>query len=98
MTTKENEIEEKTVKNIPFILLIILLSLVTLLSVLAKPERNKTEAEHWIEYYEAKMDWYEEEYGIDLDETPNEFIEWFKEEYPETYKFIKKRQEKRLYD
>ena len=96
--TKESEIEEKTMrnkikKNIPFILLLMLISLVTLLSVLAKPERSKTEAEHWIEYYEAKLDWYEQEYNIDLDENPNEFIEWFKEKYPETYEFLKEKQE-----
>ena len=78
-------------ENIPFIILMLFIALFVILSVLAKPKRDKTEAEHWIEYYEAKLDWYEEHYNVDLDDTPNEFIEWFKEEYLETYEFLKEK-------
>ncbi len=80
-------------ENLPFIILMLFIALFVTLSVLAKPKRDKTEAEYWIEYYEAKLDWYEEHYNEDLDDTPNEFIEWLKEEYPETYEYLKDRGE-----
>jgi len=85
--------KDKIKKNIPFIFFLILLSLFTALSVLAKPTRGKTEAEYWIEYYEAKLDWYEEHYNVDLDDTPNEFTEWFMQEHQEAYEYLKDRGE-----
>lgn len=38
-------------------------------------------------YYEAKLDWYEEQHNIDLDDVPNDFILWLIEEHPEVYAY-----------
>lgn len=37
--------------------------------------------------YEAKLDWYEEQHNIDLDDVPNDFILWLIEEHPEVYAY-----------
>ena len=37
--------------------------------------------------YEAKLDWYELQYNIDLDDVPNEFLLWLMEEHPDVYEY-----------
>lgn len=44
-------------------------------------------------YYEAKLDWFEEQYNIDLDDVPNDFILWLIEEHPEVYAYWSERVE-----
>ena len=39
-------------------------------------------------YYEVKLDYFEERYNIDLDETPNDFILYLYENYPELYEYL----------
>ena len=39
-------------------------------------------------YYELKMDYYEERYNIDLDDTPNDFILYLYENYPELHEYL----------
>lgn len=38
-------------------------------------------------YYEAKLDWFEEQHNIDFDDVPNDFILWLIEEHPEVYAY-----------
>ena len=44
-------------------------------------------------YYEVKLDYYEERYSIDLDDTPNDFIRYLYENYPELYEYLKEGKE-----
>ena len=39
-------------------------------------------------YYELKLDYYEERYNIDLDATPEDFILYLYENYPELYEYL----------
>lgn len=55
---------------------------------------SKDELEHvsheldmTVALYEAKLDWYEEQHNIDLDDVPNDFILWLIEEHPEVYAY-----------
>ena len=44
-------------------------------------------------YYELKMDYYEERYNIDLDDTPEDFIRYLYENYPELYEYLMEEKE-----
>ena len=39
-------------------------------------------------YYEVKLDYFEERYNIDLDDTPANFILYLYENYPELYEYL----------
>ena len=39
-------------------------------------------------YYEVKLDYFEERYNIDLDNTPNDFILCLYENYPELHEYL----------
>jgi len=40
-------------------------------------------------YYELKLDYYEEQYGVDLDDTPEDFVKFIYDNYRELYDYIK---------
>ena len=39
-------------------------------------------------YYELKMDYYEERYGVDLDDTPEDFEKFLYDNYRELYDYM----------
>ena len=39
-------------------------------------------------YYELKLDYYEELYGFDLDDTPDDFVEFLYDNYRELYNYL----------
>ena len=39
-------------------------------------------------YYELKLDYYEERYGVDLDDTPEDFEKFLYENYRELYDYM----------
>ena len=39
-------------------------------------------------YYELKLDYYEERYGVDLDDTPEDFTKFLYENYRELYDYL----------
>ena len=41
-------------------------------------------------YYELKMDYYEERYNIDLDDTPEDFEKFLYDNYRELYDYMEK--------
>lgn len=51
-------------------------------------EKLKTHAEMMELYYELKLDYYEEQYGVDLDDTPEDFVEFLYDNYRELYNYL----------
>ena len=42
-------------------------------------------------YYELKLDYYEERYGVDLDDTPEDFEKFLYDNYRELYDYMEER-------
>jgi hypothetical protein len=89
---------EKTqrVFALAWMLLLVVWIIVLTYIFVARGEAYKKERLHnemIVAYYEAKLDWYEMEYNIDLDDTPNGFIEYLAVNYPEVYIYFKEREE-----
>ncbi len=39
-------------------------------------------------YYELKLDYYEERYGVDLDDTPEDFVKFIYDNYRKLYNYL----------
>ncbi len=77
------------------IALTIFIILMLALSVLINSKENqlkklKEQVEMQELYYELKLDYYEERYGVDLDDTPEDFEKFLYENYRELYDTIKR--------
>lgn len=51
-------------------------------------EKLNTRAEMMELYYELKLDYYEEQYGVDLDDTPDDFVKFLYDNYRELYDYL----------
>ncbi len=77
------------------IALTIFIILMLALSVLINSKENqlkklKEQVEMQELYYELKLDYYEERYDMDLDDTPEDFEKFLYENYRELYDTIKR--------
>ena len=69
-------------------LIIVAFSVVIVLKENKLKELN-TQVEMMELYYELKLDYYEEQYGVDLDDTPEDFMKYIYDNYRELYDYIK---------
>jgi hypothetical protein len=49
---------------------------------------TQEELDMTVALYEAKLDWYELQYNIDLDDSPEQFESWLLEEYPDLFEYF----------
>ena len=70
-----------------FIILTLALSLVIVLRENELEKLNK-QVEMQELYYEVKLDYYEERYNIDLDDTPEDFVQYIYDNYRELYDYL----------
>ena len=49
---------------------------------------TQEELDMTVALYEAKLDWYELQYNIDLDDSPEQFEAWLLEEYPDLFEYF----------
>ena len=78
-------------KNIIVLIIFIILTLaLSLVIVLRENELEKLnkQTEMMELYYEVKMDYYEELYGFDLDDTPEDFVKYIYDNYRELYDYL----------
>ena len=77
-------------ESIALIILMILTLLLSLFIISKDIElENLTEQVEMQElYYELKMDYYEERYGVDLDDTPEDFEKFLYDNYRELYDYL----------
>ena len=72
---------------ITFIIVTFALSLVIVLRENELEKLNK-QVEMQELYYELKLDHYEERYGVDLDDTPEDFLKFLYDNYRELYDYL----------
>jgi hypothetical protein len=70
-----------------FIILTLALSIV-IVSRENELEELNTQVEMQELYYEVKLDYYEERYGVDLDDTPEDFLKFLYDNYRELYNYL----------
>lgn len=70
-----------------FIILTLALSLV-IISRENELEKLNTQVEMQELYYELKLDYYEERYGVDLDSNPEDFLKFIYDNYRELYDYL----------
>lgn len=73
------------------LIILIILALLQSLLIISKDDEleNLTEqVEMQSLYYELKLDYYEERYGVDLDDTPEDFEKFLYDNYRELYDYI----------
>ena len=78
-------------KGIIALTIFIILTLALSLLIISK-ENQLEKLEEQVEmqelYYELKMDYYEERYGVDLDDTPEDFEKFLYDNYRELYDYL----------
>ena len=72
-----------------FIILMLALSLLIILKE-NQLEKLKEQVEMQSLYNELKLDYYEERYGVDLDDTPEDFEKFLYDNYRELYNYLVK--------
>jgi len=70
-----------------FIILMLALSLLIILKE-NQLEKLKEQVEMQSLYNELKLDYYEERYGVDLDDTPEDFKKFLYDNYRELYNYM----------
>ena len=70
-----------------FIILMLALSLLIILKE-NQLEKLKEQVEMQSLYNELKLDYYEERYGVDLDDTPEDFEKFLYDNYRELYDYL----------
>ena len=78
-------------KNIiGLIIFIIVTFALSLVIVLRENELEKLNKQFEMQklYYELKLDYYEERYGVDLDDTPEDFVKYIYDNYRELYDYL----------
>lgn len=76
---------------IAYLIIFIILTLALSLVVISKEnelEKLKEQAEMQSLYNELKLDYYEERYGVDLDDTPEDFLKFLYDNYRELYDYL----------
>lgn len=74
------------------IIVLITFIIVTFSVVIVSKENELEKLNEQVEmrelYYEAKLDYYEERYGVDLDDTPEDFMKFIYDNYRELYDYL----------
>lgn len=79
--------KENIIGLIIFIIITFALSLVIVLRE-NELEKLNEQVEMMELYYELKLDYYEERYGVDLDDTPEDFVKFIYDNYRELYDYL----------
>lgn len=74
-------------------IIVLIAFIIVAFSVVIVLKENKlkelnTHAEMQELYYELKLDYYEERYGVDLDDTPEDFVKFIYDNYRELYDYL----------
>lgn len=85
MTKKEMKEKENIIVLIA--LIIVAFAVLFVLKENKLKELN-TQVEMMELYYELKLDYYEERYGVDLDDTPEDFMKYIYDNYRELYDYL----------
>lgn len=78
-------------KNIIVLTVFIILTLALSLIIVSREnelEKLNEQVEMQELYYELKLNYYEELYGVDLDDTPEDFVKFIYDNYRELYDYL----------